>query len=73
MRIFRYDESVNIRHHQLAISCIFNCMCTAARTFIDGCRLHTVGLRQWFLTFFPPAPLFRGFHSLPPTIMKGQC
>jgi len=43
MRTFRYDESVNIRQH-LAISCIFNCMCTAARTFIDGRRLHTVVL-----------------------------
>ena len=42
MRIFRYDESVNIRQHLLAISCIFNCMCTAARTFIDGRRLHTI-------------------------------
>jgi len=45
MRIFRYDESVNIRQH-LAISCIFNCRCTSARTFIDGRRLHTVGLDQ---------------------------
>jgi len=44
MRIFGYDESVNIRQHLLAISCIFNCMCTAARTFIGGRRLHTVAL-----------------------------
>jgi len=48
MRIFRYDESVNIRQHLLAISCIFNCMCTctAALTFIDGRRLHTVELES---------------------------
>jgi len=32
-----------------------------------------VGLDQWFLTFFPQAPLFRDFYSLPPTIMKRQC
>ena len=37
--------------------------------FKEDVDINHIMLDQWFLTFFYPAPLFRDFHRLSPTIM----